>query len=102
MLMMPIQKQKKHQKKVFSPSSPEGSGVVSVHVIGNEELAVLDDRVCNNQLSARVCQEANTKRHQDVSWGLKAPATSQGFVQAQGRGCPYIHTRHQDDEHSDS
>lgn len=73
-------------------SLPEGSSVVGVNIIWNEELSVLDNRVCYNKLSSRVCQKAKTQTetHQDVSWSLKASTTDIWqvvYLQGKAWGC---------------
>lgn len=83
MLTMPVE----NQKKAFlilvpapSPRSPEGGGVVRVNVIRNEELAVLDDRVRNHQLSPRVCRDAKHRKGPRRQLALAAPPQHRGHT----------------------
>jgi len=39
---------------------PESSSMISVHIVGDEELSTSDHRVCDDQLPARVWRKKNT------------------------------------------
>lgn len=101
MLMIPNQSRKGSSlsERFFSSSSqmlhhflcslPEGSSVVSVDVVWNEELSVLDNWVCNNKLSSRVCQKAKTRNLNTSATNWKHPPlpSCRCFSQLEVRGC---------------